>query len=279
MLFGALFLAAVAVLGPPAGRAGGPVAGSAAVLAAALGAGWVLLWLEGRRAGELGFRLEGPALQESGVGLGIGVGLAVACVVVVVAAGGVRMTREPGTVGGLLGTGAKALWMLAFPAAAEEALFRGYPFQTLVRALGARPAVVLAGVAFGLLHGLNPHATWLGALNTGIAGVLLSVVYLRTASLWAATGVHLGWNWGLAFVADVPVSGLDLVDTPYLAVAPAGPTWVGGGAFGPEGGVAATVVAGVASVLLARQGWPGRGRGARWAGARSSGAVGEGTAP
>ena len=28
--------------------------------------------------------------------------------------------------------------------------------------------------------------------------MLLGVVYMKTASLWAATAVHLGWNWAMA---------------------------------------------------------------------------------
>jgi uncharacterized protein len=38
----------------------------------------------------------------------------------------------------------------------------------------------------------------LGLANIFLAGVMLAVAYLRTRSLWFATGVHLGWNWTMA---------------------------------------------------------------------------------
>jgi hypothetical protein len=75
----------------------------------------------------------------------------------------------------------------------------------------------------------------------------LGVIQLRTGSLWWATGAHLGWNWGSAYVADLPVSGLELFDAPYYEARVAGPDWLGGGAFGPEGSVLATAVLGGAT--------------------------------
>ena len=59
--------------------------------------------------------------------------------------------------------------------------------------------------------------------------------------LWWATGVHLGWNWALGYLTDLPVSGLELLDAPFYDGVPQGAAWVGGGAFGPEGSAVATV--------------------------------------
>ena len=72
--------------------------------------------------------------------------------------------------------------------------------------------------------------------------VFLGVVYLKTASLWWATGAHLGWNWAHGFLADLPVSGLELVDAPLLEPVTGGPDWLSGGSFGPEGSVVSTLV-------------------------------------
>jgi hypothetical protein len=79
-------------------------------------------------------------------------------------------------------------------------------------------------------------------VNIAAAGLLLGAVYLRTGSLWWTTGVHLGWNWGHGYLADVPVSGLELMDAPFYDGVVQGPNWLGGGGFGPEGSVLATVV-------------------------------------
>lgn len=225
------------------------------LLTAAVLAGWVMLRLEGLRPGDLGFRLHARAASEFALGLAGGIGLVIAWAALAATGGALQVALEPPVSGGageVAASALAALWLFASPAAAEEALFRGYPYQLLVRSLGAVPATALAAVAFGLIHLLNPNAAWIGALNTGLAGLLLSLVYLRSRSLWSATGVHLGWNFAIAFVVDLPVSGYDLVDTPYLATALTGPSWLGGGSFGPEGGVIATFVLVAACVIAAR---------------------------
>lgn len=208
-------------------------------LAGALVAGWVLLALDGRGPGALGFHLRREALLETGLGAALGVLVALATILVMASTGGLRWEVESGTPGGLVAAGLGALWMLALPAAAEEALFRGYPLQALAESWGPKAALGLTAAGFGLLHLSNPGATAVGTLNVALAGLFLGVLVLRTRSLWLPTGAHLGWNWGLAFLADAPVSGLDLVDVPYVRAVPGGPDWLGGGAFGPEGSLAA----------------------------------------
>ena len=60
----------------------------------------------------------------------------------------------------------------------------------------------------------------------------------------------MGWNWAQGFLADLPVSGLELVDTPMLEPVTTGPEWVTGGAFGPEGSLVTTGVLGLATLWI-----------------------------
>ena len=219
-------------------------------LLAAVASGVILLRMDGRGPEALGFHFGRGAVTEAGLGLALGATVALTAVVGMTVAGGVAWSTEPGTPAGWLRTGAASLWLFLAPAAAEEAIFRGYPFQALVQGVGTIPSLVLASGLFGALHGANPGATIPGVLNTGVAGVFLSLVFLRTASLWWASGAHLGWNWAHGFLADMPVSGLDLVDAPYLAARPTGEGWISGGAFGPEGSLVTTAVL-VAATLWA----------------------------
>ena len=136
---------------------------------------------------------------------------------------------------------ALSLVQFAIAAAAEEAVCRGYLFQALVQGIGVWPAVVVSSALFSAGHLANPNVHWIGLANIFLAGVLLAVVYLRTRSLWAATGVHLGWNWVMSGLLDFPVSGLQL-DTPLYDAREVGADWWTGGPFGPEAGLAATLV-------------------------------------
>jgi hypothetical protein len=214
---------------------------STALLAGALAAGFLLLRLEGRTPGALGFHLAPSAPGEVGKAFVLGLGLAALVVAGITLAGGVRWAGEAGSLGGWLEGAMRAAAFLALAAAAEEALLRGYPLQALAEGMGPGWALVATAAGFGALHLGNPGASPLGAANTAAAGLFLGAVVLRTGSLWWATGAHLGWNWGVAYMADLPVSGIEVADAPWVSATPVGPGWLGGGAFGPEGSVVATL--------------------------------------
>ena len=239
---------------------GGIVAGSFALLVGSMAAGWLLLALDGRGPSALGFHpsLAAPGELFKGLALGVAVGLVVVAVMALL--GGVRWATEPGSLAGWVTGAAGALAFLAIPAAAEEALLRGYPLQALGEAWGAWVAVAVTAVIFGLLHLANPGVGPLSTANIAAAGLFLGVIYVRTLSLWWATGAHLGWNWAHGYLADVPVSGLEIMDAPLYEGASAGPEWLGGGAFGPEGSVVTTVVVLAATAALWWGPWlePGR---------------------
>lgn len=225
---------------------------SVPVLLAALVAGWILLRVDGRGPGALGFYLSPAVAGEALLGMGLGAIVALAVVAGMLAFGGVTWMAEGGSLSAYLRVGAEALWLFAIPAAAEEALLRGYLFQALAEGWGALRALWVTSLIFGSLHVWNPSVGTLALGNIVLAGLFLGVVYLKTASLWWASGVHLGWNWAHGFLADLPVSGLDLVNTPWMEARPEGPSWVSGGAFGPEGSLVATAVLVVASLWLWR---------------------------
>jgi membrane protease YdiL (CAAX protease family) len=239
---------AVAVLGGALVPAELPY-GTVPVLVGSLVGGWILLRQEGRDPGALGFYLSTEAVHGSVLGLGLGVGLGLLVLALITALGGLEWSGEEGTGVGYLRAGASSLWLFALPAAAEEALFRGYLLQAMAEAWGALWALVATSVLFACFHLFNPNVSGVGVGNILVAGLFLGAVYLKTASLWWATGTHLGWNWAHGFLGDVPVSGLDPVNAPFLSTTPEGAEWISGGTFGPEGSVMTTGV--LALVTLA----------------------------
>jgi CAAX protease family protein len=142
-----------------------------------------------------------------------------------------------------------ALWVL-LAAALEELVFRGYLLQRLMESVG-RPAAILAlSSLFGLAHFGNPSATVLSTFNTVLAGVLLSLLYLRTRALWMPIGFHFAWNYSLGPIFSLPVSGLSIGHS-FMNVSWTGPVWLTGGSYGPEGGVAVTLACAAAIIWLA----------------------------
>lgn len=261
-----LFLAALALGLVPVGWSGdaGMTVGAAASAGVALLASWALAEkVEGVPLAALGLPVDGLLARDLGRGFVVGVALIGLAVAGMAAAGWVSWSLEPGgfAPGAFLGALVQLTVFLAVAAFLEELIFRGYPFQVTAEALGGGWALALTSLAFGVAHawnpGLGPQALLeeasldklLPLVNIGLAGLVLGLAYWRTYSLWFATGLHLGWNWTMGFAADLPVSGLEpgapgygLFETPGFDAVVEGPTLWTGGAFGPEGGLAVTLV-------------------------------------
>jgi membrane protease YdiL (CAAX protease family) len=140
------------------------------------------------------------------------------------------------------------LGILIFAAAFEELIFRGYPLQVLMKGMGAWPAMLVMSVLFGLLHARNPNATLLGVFNTSVAGLMLSLAYFKTRSLWFPYGLHLAWNVGTGMVVGFPLSGTGFASIWMAHVN--GPSWLLGADYGPEGGILGTLVFIVGTVIV-----------------------------
>lgn len=192
-----------------------------------------------------GFALRGPL-----VGFLVGAFLAGLVMASGWVIGSARWVGDEGTAGMYIARIALLLLMIAPAALAEEVIFRGVPIVALDRALGRGLAIGIVALLFGLAHWRNPSITTLSIGNICIAGLLLGVAFFAPGGLWTATGLHLGWNWALAAL-DAPVSGIDL-RIPFIDYHPGQPDWLTGGAFGPEGGVLATLVLGLATIVAGK---------------------------
>lgn len=125
-------------------------------------------------------------------------------------------------------------------AAGEELLVRGYLFAVLRDSMGWRWALIVTSVVFGLLHVNNPGADGESIALVMLAGFFLGSVLLATKSLYAAIVVHFAWNWVMAAGLHTPVSGIPIIAPDYRII-DAGPDWLTGGTWGPEGGLAAAL--------------------------------------
>ncbi|MEO8166932.1 MAG: type II CAAX endopeptidase family protein [bacterium] len=135
-----------------------------------------------------------------------------------------------------------SLFFFAVAAAAEELLFRGYMFQTLIRGIRLIPASILVGICFGFAHYNNPTANVWGISNTVLIAVLFAFAYWRTRSLWLPFGIHLSWNFSQTTLYGYPTSGLHFTKYELTRLTQFGPEWLTGGAYGPEGGAIATLI-------------------------------------
>ena len=180
---------------------------------------------------ELGLVKRATALQEWALGAALGWGLLVVAVLPMALCG--MMMPEFWLSGRAWWLFALNLVTLAAGALVEELGFRGYPFQRLMDAVGPVWATVILSVIFGLVHLHNPDATAASTLCTILAGVLLTVAYLRTRALWLCWGLHFAWNLTQGALLGLPVSGTTMFST-VVQTRTSGPIWLTGGAYGPE---------------------------------------------
>jgi membrane protease YdiL (CAAX protease family) len=141
------------------------------------------------------------------------------------------------------GTALRLLLLLGPAALWEELVFRGYLYAVAEEAAGRWVARWSSSMAFGVVHLMNPGANVRTTLVVMLAGLCLCLVRERTGSLPAAWSAHLAWNWVMAAVLHVPVSGLPFATPGYRATL-SGSDWISGGAWGPEGGLVAMLVLG-----------------------------------
>jgi membrane protease YdiL (CAAX protease family) len=132
----------------------------------------------------------------------------------------------------------------------EELLFRGYPFQKLLR--WNRPfALFVLALVFAGLHANNTSVTTLGLVNVFLGGILLGLAYERFGRLWFPIGIHLAWNLTTGPILGHEVSGYESMRT-LLIEAGSGPDLLTGGEFGIEGSILMTFTELVAVALMIR---------------------------
>jgi uncharacterized protein len=187
--------------------------------------------------------------KEWALGAAIGWGIVVLAVLPMALAGTlhVRFWTEP-----------RAFWLslvnltvVALAALAEEVAFRGYPYRRLIEAIGPVGATIAMSIVFGIVHMLNPDATWISVLITMLAGLLLSVAWLRTHGLWLAWGLHFGWNASMGVLFGLPVSGITIFST-VVQTRAIGSSWLTGGDYGPEAALFTILFLLLAIVVLVR---------------------------
>ena len=225
------------------------------ILATSLVAGYVCArLLEGLPWRSLGISLHAGWFRQLLVGSAIGAASLALATAIATAGGGLRFSVSAAGMSPVSKTLIGSLVLFIVAALAEEALFRGYPLQTLTRAQLAWLGVLLTSVPFAAVHLKNPNGgSILAFINTALAGIWLAVAYLRTRSLWFPLGVHWAWNWALGSLFGLPVSGITrIAPNPLLLGTDLGPAWFTGGSYGIEGGVACTVALLISTVFIWR---------------------------
>ena len=226
----------------PGSILGNPAAGALLAVGLLMLASWVMTRFCNRKPlAAIGLWFHDRTLRELGLGMLLGFVMMSGIVLIELALGYIHVGWRGLTLSEAAGVVAVSALIFSLAAFVEELLFRGYAFQTLMQMITFAPAVLVMSLFFGLGHVFNPHATLLSTANVVLAGVWLSFAYLKTRGLWLPLGLHFAWNFAQTTIYAFPTSGLTFDDRKLWTLEQTGPDWITGGAFGPEGGVLATV--------------------------------------
>ncbi|WP_118953242.1 CPBP family intramembrane glutamic endopeptidase [Taibaiella helva] len=80
----------------------------------------------------------------------------------------------------------------------QEFIFRGYPFQELLRNYRVWIAQLLIALPFGLMHvsrGMPAEQITMVMFSTGTGSVLFGLAFIKSGDLMFPIGLHLGWNY------------------------------------------------------------------------------------
>lgn len=133
----------------------------------------------------------------------------------------------------------------------EEWIVRGYVYRALKDRWRPWVSALASSVLFSALHLLNPDVSAVALANIVIAGMALAALVERSGSLWSATIAHGVWNFAVACLLSVPVSGIAIFH--LFDVSITGQELATGGSFGPEGSLVLTGL----GILLAAWLWRG----------------------
>lgn len=129
--------------------------------------------------------------------------------------------------------------MHLFVSMSEEILVRGIIFQAIAEKYGYVISAIVTSSIFSLLHYFNPNVNWLSFINIFLAGLLFSLMLVKTGSLWMPITFHFAWNTGFHAILGLNLSGLKAHDSLfYIENLSLNLFW--GNEFGPEGGLLAT---------------------------------------
>ncbi|NRD78981.1 CPBP family intramembrane metalloprotease [Bacillus sp. BRMEA1] len=126
--------------------------------------------------------------------------------------------------------------LMFFVGFTEEFMFRGYILQTLLENRPKWEAIIVSSLIFGAIHISNDNANTIGIINVMLGGLLFSLMYIKTGSIWLGVGFHFMWDFAISYLYGFADSGN--VTSGFLKSIPVKAQQLfNGGAFGAEGGL------------------------------------------
>ncbi len=188
-------------------------------------------------------------LREFGVGAALGWGTLLASVLPLVLIGGLYVntwTAPRQWFLLLIDVAVLVLWALT-----QEIVFRGYPFQRLIDAVGPSTATILIALLAACLQLGASFAPRAGVWVAFFLNWLLCLAFLRTRALWLPWGFRFAWYTATSLIFGLPIGGVSRY-SPVIQSTAVGPEWLTGADYGPEAAFVTVLVLIAAFYFLLR---------------------------
>lgn len=205
----------------------------------------VVKFIEKRKIATLGFHKENFVMKYL-IGFIVGFIMFSLVVLILKLTGNIEVDLNPGVPSGMV---ALSSILLIIPgriiqSSTEEILTRGWLMGTLGAKYNATIALIVSSSMFGILHLTNPGVNIISFFNIILIGLFLGLYAIKTNNLWGVCGIHTAWNWAQGNIYGFPISGSERsIAGSLISLNGSGPDWITGGSFGPEAGIAATIIA------------------------------------
>ncbi|MBK8618522.1 MAG: CPBP family intramembrane metalloprotease [Anaerolineales bacterium] len=209
---------------------------------------YAILWawlkfFEKRPFWTLGYEAKN-ALMQYGRGFLAGALMFGGAVAILAVTGGVVFEQGDPTQQGFAALGGVIIVLLGWivQGGAEEVLIRGWVLPVIGARYKPWIGLLVSSLIFALLHGLNPGLSAIALINLALFGLFAGLYAMREGSMWGISALHSVWNWVQGNFFGFEVSGTNAGGGTLLNLKETGADWLTGGAFGPEGGLAVTIV-------------------------------------
>lgn len=130
----------------------------------------------------------------------------------------------------------------------EEMFARGYCFTVLNQSNNRWIAIVVSSIIFAAMHSFNAGISFLSYVNLFLFALLAMYMTIKSGNLWMSIGFHITWNYFEGNVFGFLVSGNNA--NGLYTVKNTTTNIINGGSFGPEGGLAVTLVLALCAIFI-----------------------------
>lgn len=211
----------------------------------------VFLWIkffEKRKIKTMGFHKNG-SLKSYTIGFIIGLILLSLSAIMIIYLCDLTITKANFTTSSILPF-MFAILAWCIQGAEEEILLRGFMMPKLSKRFNVWVGVISNSVIFALLHLFNGGISILAIINLILFGIFASVYVLYTDNLWGACAIHSAWNFAQGNIFGFLVSGSDSTYQKILNISYNNNNLINGGKFGPEGGLAVSLILIVSTLII-----------------------------